>query len=108
MFRRLEHLAVVDFIWGPKVKRGSKVMPKILGFLSRGRVLLSIATWGWTLVCLDQGVKRVMEDFEGAIVSLFSAAHADMGARASLSRAVRVDASSEMSGYESAIVTSSA
>ena len=98
----------MDLTCGPKVNRGSKVTPKIFGFLSRGRTLELIETWGWELICLDQGVKRVIEDLEGAIVSLFLAAQSVMGTSASLRRSVRAAASSEMSGKESAIVTSSA
>ena len=46
MLRRLENLVVMFLIWRPKVKRGSKVIPKILGFLSSGIMLLLMDTWG--------------------------------------------------------------
>ena len=41
---RLEHLAVMDLTCGPKVKSGSKVTPRILGFMSSGRILVLIVT----------------------------------------------------------------
>ena len=45
IMRRLDDLVVMFLMWGPKVKRGSKVIPKILGFLSSGMILL-MDTWG--------------------------------------------------------------
>ena len=46
MLRRLDVLVVMFLIWGPKVKKGSKVTPRILGFLSSGMMLLLMDTWG--------------------------------------------------------------
>ena len=53
-------------------------------------------------------MKRVMDDFLGAMVSLFVVAQSEIGPSASFSLLVRVVASGEMSGKVSAIVTSSA
>ena len=59
-------------------------------------------------ICSDQGVKRVIDDFEGAIDSSFLVAHSEIGPSASLSLLVSIVASGEMPGKVSAIVTSSA
>ena len=44
--RRLDVLVVIFLIWGLKLKRGSKVIPKIMGFLSSGMTSLLMDTWG--------------------------------------------------------------
>ena len=53
-------------------------------------------------------MKRVMDDFVGAMVSLFVVAHSEIGPSASFSLLVSVVTSGEMSGKLPAIVTSSA
>ena len=44
MLMRLENLVVMFLMWGPKVRRGSKVIPKTTGFLSSGMMLLLMDT----------------------------------------------------------------
>ena len=68
MLRRLLLFVAIVLVWGVKVNEGSKVTPRIFGVFSRSSVELRHVTWGWELSCLDQGVKRVTDDFEGAIV----------------------------------------
>ena len=44
--KALVNLEVMFLLWGPKVKRGSKGIHKILGFLPSGMMLLLMETWG--------------------------------------------------------------
>ena len=51
---------------------GSKTTPKIFEFLSKGTGELKMLVAGWQLEWLVYGVKRVIENFSGAMVSLYS------------------------------------
>ena len=44
--RRLVHLDLISLVWGVKVSDGSRVTPRILGVLSRGRMELPHWTVG--------------------------------------------------------------
>ncbi len=69
-------------MWELKVKKVSKVTPRILGVLSRGMVEPLIWTWGWRLDWfLRSGVKRVTEDLLGAMERPFEEAQSEMEVR---------------------------
>ena len=70
-------------MWGLKVKRGSRVMPRILGVLLVGILKLLIVTWGVLLNCLFQGEKMVTVDLLGAMLRWFVAAQSATGVRTS-------------------------
>jgi len=70
--------------------------------------MLLIEMGGSALTWLVQGVKRVTEDFSGAMPILFSLAQSAMGMKESERRVAMEDASREMSGRVTAKVTSSA
>ena len=107
-WRRLDALAAMSETWGVKVNKGSKVTPKIFGFLSVGTGTLLMASWRLAPTWLVQGVKRVVEDLSGAIFILFALAQSSIGLKASESCGDITEASREMSGWETATVTSSA
>ena len=94
--------------WGVKVNKGSKVTPRIFGFLSVGTGMLLMASWRLAPTWLVQGVKRVVEDLSGAIFILLALAQSSIGLKAWESCEDITEASREMSGWETATVTSSA
>ena len=61
--------------WGEKVKWGSRVIPRTLGFWSRGRARFPKETTGWSLYSEVQFVKRVTPDLLMEIMSPFLSAH---------------------------------
>ena len=105
---RLEALAVMSARWGVKVNSGSKVTPRILGFLLVGTGTLSMVIRGLAFTWLVQGVKRVTDDFSGAMPILLALAQLAMGAKAPDRSSEMDEASREMSGFATAMVTSSA
>ena len=94
--------------WGVKVNSGSKVTPRILGFLLVGTGTLSMVIRGLAFTWLVQGVKRVTDDFSGAMPILLALAQLAMGAKAPDRSSEMDEASREMSGFATAMVTSSA
>ena len=108
MLSRLLHLVAIVLVWGVKVKDGSRVTPRIFGVFSRGSKEFWQVTWGWEFSCLDHGVKRVTDDLEGAIVRWFCWAQSTTGWKELLRLADSWDKFRDLSGSDSAIVTSSA
>jgi len=104
MLRRDEALRRMLLIWGPKEKWVSKVTPRILGFLLRGRGRLLIAMDGIKLDWWKSGVKRVIEDFEGSMVRPLEDAQSEMEERWSF----RVTSDWGMDGEEVKVEKSSA
>ena len=62
---------------GPKVKWGSRVTPRMRGFLSSGRVLLLRVICGVPLDCLLSDVNKVTVDLGAERVSPCSSAHGE-------------------------------
>ena len=73
-----------------------------------GTAALPIVICGEAFTWLVQGVKRVTEDLSGAMFIRFAHAQSATGAKASERSEETVEASREMSGCETATVTSSA
>ena len=107
-WRRLETLAAMSDLWRVKVNRGSKVTRSILGFLLVGTGKPSMVSRGLTLTWLVQWVKRVTDDLSGAMPILLALPQSAMEAKVP-DRSSEIDeASREMSGCDTAMVTSSA
>jgi len=60
-----------------KFNLGSKVTPRILGFLTVGMVVLFIVRFRFVLYSAGSGVKSVQVDLSGLSVSSFSMVHSN-------------------------------
>ena len=106
--RRLDFLAAISVTCTEKVSKGSNVTPRILGFLLVGTGILMMEMTHLAFIWQVQGVKSVTDDFSGAMPLLFTLSKFVIGAKESERRVEMVDASREMSGRVTAMVTSSA
>ena len=77
MFSRGDAREIIDETWEEKVKWGSKITPRMRGFLLRGRKELRRDTCGWRWDWCKSEVKSVTDDFAGDTESPLSSAHAE-------------------------------
>ena len=74
-FSFLLALLIVAVTCGVNVRCGSKVTPRIFGFLSRGSTSLNSVTVGCLWCSCLSGVSSVIEDLDGATDMRFSVSH---------------------------------
>ena len=63
--------SLVILVCSPKLRLGSRVIPKILGFLTVGMMILLIVRFSVASCSRVQDVKRVALDFSGFKISSF-------------------------------------